>query len=74
LFSNKVPFREKISGSQRIHHKLNRQADVHHHQCNADKFRNYTISTNDLGIAPELYLVQVKTVDGSVEMKRAVKA
>jgi hypothetical protein len=26
----------------------------------AHKFRNNTISTNDLGIAPGLYLVQVK--------------
>jgi subtilisin family serine protease len=39
----------------------------------ADKFRNYTISTNDLGMAPGLYLVQVKTADGRVEMKRVVK-
>jgi hypothetical protein len=35
-----------------------------------DKFRNYTISTNDLGMAPGLYLVRVKTADGRVEMKR----
>jgi hypothetical protein len=39
----------------------------------ADKFRNYTISTDDLGMAPGLYLVQVKTADGRVEMKRVVK-
>jgi hypothetical protein len=40
---------------------------------NADNFRNYTISINDLGKAPGLYLVQVKTADGRVEMKRVVK-
>jgi hypothetical protein len=39
----------------------------------ADNFRNYTISTDDLGMAPWLYLVQVKITDGSVEMKRVVK-
>jgi hypothetical protein len=39
----------------------------------ADKFRNYTISTNPLGTASGLYLVQVKTADGRVEMKRVVK-
>jgi hypothetical protein len=39
----------------------------------ADKFRSYTISTNELGMAPGLYLVQVKTADGRVEMKRVVK-
>jgi hypothetical protein len=39
----------------------------------ADKFLNYTISTNDLGIAPGLYLVQVKTADDRVEMKRVGK-
>jgi hypothetical protein len=38
-----------------------------------DRSRNYTISGNDLGIAPGLYLVQVKTADGRVEMKRVVK-
>jgi hypothetical protein len=39
----------------------------------ADKFHNYTISTDDLSMAPGLCLVQVKTADGRVEMKRAVK-
>jgi hypothetical protein len=39
----------------------------------ADKFRNYAISINDLGMAPAIYLLQVKTADGRVEMKRVVK-
>ena len=39
----------------------------------ADNFRNYTISTNDLGMAPWLDLVRVKTADGRLEMKRVVK-
>jgi hypothetical protein len=39
----------------------------------AGKFRNYTMSTNDLGMAPGLYLVQVKTANGRGEMKRVVK-
>jgi hypothetical protein len=39
----------------------------------ADKFRNHTISINDLGIAASYISCGVKTADGRVELKRVGK-
>jgi hypothetical protein len=73
LFSNEVPFRGTDCADRGVFITSLTGKQMFTTNGDADKFRNYTISTNELGMTPELYLVRVKTADGRVEMKRVVK-
>jgi hypothetical protein len=73
LFSNTIPFCETAGADRSIVITSSTGKQMFTTNGDADKFCNYTISTDDLGMAPGLYLAQVKTVDGRAEMKRVVK-
>jgi hypothetical protein len=68
-----IRVKEQVTGNVGVFITSSTGRSVFTTNGDADKFRNYTISTTDHGMAPGLYLIQVKTADGKTEMKRLVK-
>lgn len=68
-----ISVRPEVSGNVGVYITSSTGKSIFTTNGDADNFRNYSVSTNDLGMAPGLYLVQVKTADGRTEMKRLMK-
>ncbi|HEY9046200.1 MAG TPA: S8 family serine peptidase [Ohtaekwangia sp.] len=43
------------------------------HQADVQQFRNYTVSTNKLGLSPGVYVVQIQLSNGKREIRKFVK-
>ena len=68
-----IRVKEEVTGHVGVYITSSTGKSVFVANGDASNFRDYSISTNEHGMAPGLYLVQVKTADGKTEMKRFVK-